>query len=349
MAPIWTASRSQGERLLPAAVAILAVSLFRLASVGGSDAHAGKKKRKRAATAPKKCKKPKAVLPPAPGPIPPAPLQNPPSPPPPPPPPPPVLRIEIEWAENADVDIHVWNSTGTQHASTKTPNGIPGVSFSADDTDGSAGGGLEQVFAQPNDKLIVGICNNGSEALRTPDIGASAVVKATAYVGLFARTKQDLQIKPSEGSWAITSPDGPELPPGAPYTDSWCFPKRAEISWDNAADVDLHVFDALGNHASPAQPYGIPNAYLTADVTTNPANADWEEFFDQNFESKRDLYFFYCVQAVNGAPAMLWEIDFFRYVPPFIAESHLTQAPPTLGDHGFMGSIENGSATGNPP
>src|SRR5262249_50192668 len=150
----WT-SASRGERISAAAAVSLALALIAIASAGLSAAHAAKKKCKRADSAAiaKKCKKPRAVLPPAPGPIPPAPLHNPPAPP---PPPPPVLRVEIQWAENADVDVHVWDSAGN-HASTKSPNGIPGVSFSADDTDGSGGGGLEQVFAQPNDKLIVGI------------------------------------------------------------------------------------------------------------------------------------------------------------------------------------------------
>lgn len=351
--------RRKRERLsiglaLLAALAI-AVTLVPPAEAGGESRQATtakKKCKKRAGSAAaRKCKKRRRAVPPAPAPPPIAlPTQLPPSPPPPappappPPPPPPVLRIEIEWAEDADVDVHVWNGAGN-HASTKTPGGIPGVSFSPDAT---GGGALEQVFAQPNDKLIVGICNNGSQTLRSSDAAAPAVVKATAYEGVFAREVQDLMVRPNEGSWAITSPAGPELPPDAPFTGNWCFPKRAEISWDNAADVDLHVFDALGNHASPAQPYGIPNAYMTADVTGNPSNADWEEFFDQNFESGRTLYFYYCLEAVNGAPATLWEIDFFRYIPPFTLESHFTQAPPTQGDDGFLGSIPQ-SAPFPPP
>ncbi len=330
LGPFARARISSTVALLIAAVATASFGVA--SSASGDQRAAAAKKCKRKA---KKCKKKRQPAVPL---VPPIalPAQLPPSPPP--PPPPPVLRIEIEWAEDADVDVHIWNSAGT-HASTKTPGGIPGVSFSADDTDGSTGGGLEQVFAQPNNKLIVGICNNGSQTLRTPDTGPTAVVKVTAYEGLFAREKQDLQVAPSEGSWAITSPDGPELPPDAPFTGNWCFPKRAEMSWNTVADVDLHVFDALGNHASPAQPTGIPNAYLTADVTSNPSNTGWEEFFDQNFESGRTLYFYYCVEALNGAPATLWEIDFFRYMPPFASEQHFTQAPPTQGEEGPLDSI----------
>jgi hypothetical protein len=325
--------------------AALAVLALALAAAGPASAAKAKKCKKAGsgAAVTKRCKKKHPPVPPSPIPAP-APIPGPPPAPSPPPTPPPVLRVEIQWAEDADVDVHIWDSAGN-HASTKTPGGIPGVSFSADDTDGSTGGGLEQVFAQPNEKLIVGICNNGSETLRSPDTGPTAVVKATAYEGATARQRQDLMIRPNEGSWAITSPDGPELPPGV--SGDWCFPKRAEMTWDNAADLDLHVFDSAGNHASVSLPSGIPTAYMTADITNGAGATAYEEFFDRAFESKRTLYLYYCVKATNGVSGF-YDIDLYLYEPPFVRHVSAFQGSIAQGDHGFLASMPQ-SAPYPPP
>ena len=250
-----------------------------------------------------------------------------------------VPRIEIEWAEDADVDVHIW--IGTEHASTKSPNGISNVSFSADDSNG----GIEEVSAPANDKIVVGICNNG-DAAHSTDSGPTAVVKATAYFGLFGTTVNDLMVRPNEGSFAITTPSGPELPPGHPFTGDWCAPMRAELTWDNAVDLDLHVYDALGNHASQANPTAIPNAYLTADDSDGFGP---EQFFDLQWQSKRQLYLFTCLEAVNGAPAALWSFDLTVYEPPFARNASAVNAPPAAGQEGFVFSSPNVGPPAVPP
>jgi hypothetical protein len=265
-----------------------------------------------------------------------------------------VLRVEVEWPDDADVDVHIWSASGA-HASTKTPNGIAGVSFSGDVEGGAPtppAKNVEQVFAQPNDKLVVGVCNNGSEVLRTPSSGALADVKVTVFEGATARSLSALLVHAGEGSYAFTSPAGPELPP---HPANWCWADRASFTWDNAGDVDLHVTDAFGNHASQANPTGIPDAYLTPDDTDGFGP---EEFIDRRFESGRQLYFFYCVDNTNGVTLPptggFWEPEIDIILPPgtFGQNVRLTNASFVDGEEGYIADspdLGGGSSPVPPP
>jgi hypothetical protein len=56
---------------------------------------------------------------------------------------------------------------------------------------------------------------------------------------------------------------------------------RGTITWNESTEVDLHAYDAIGNHAgyvSPAVVQGIPNATHSGDV--NGVNGKSESFTD---------------------------------------------------------------------
>ena len=331
-----------GKRI---ALALLAIAAIALAFAG--EAPAAKKKCKKAkadAAAAKVCKKKKPSVgggTPAPQPIAgPAPNV-------PPPPPPPVLRAEAEWAENADVDLHIWDANGN-HASTKIPNGIPGVSFSPDAL-GTASGGAEQVYAQPNEKLVVAICHTASQKPPSVYLDTGAVVKVTVYdPSGFARGAADFAVAPgpSQSSYTYTTPD-PSIPGLPPPATGWCPPLRGSLTWDTAADVDLHVFDSTGNHASPALPNGIPNAFLSADDTDGIGP---ERFYDLDFASSRAFYFYSCVKATNGVTGFdEYHLNLIHPPDGMIGSTtNLFQGSTSQGDHGFLYSSPS-NATYPPP
>jgi hypothetical protein len=122
----WGISGRAGQRtalVLAALTVALAISLGNIAesSAGGSNAVAAKKKckkkgKKSALAAKKKCKKKKAgpVVQPVPGPK------------------PPVLRAEISWSGDADIDLHAWSSglhAGWNEDDFVFENEIPGTVY----------------------------------------------------------------------------------------------------------------------------------------------------------------------------------------------------------------------------
>jgi Ca2+-binding RTX toxin-like protein len=66
--------------------------------------------------------------------------------------------------------------------------------------------------------------------------------------------------------------------------------ERARLTWDQATDIDLHVWDEHGNHASYWQPNGIPNATLSPDDTSGYGP---EFYVDADDPTTRTFY--YCV------------------------------------------------------
>ena len=72
---------------------------------------------------------------------------------------------------------------------------------------------------------------------------------------------------------------------------------RAALSWQaEGVDIDLHIWDDVGNHAWYASRLGIPDAYLTTDDVYGPG----EEFaIDERLPSLRRFTFGVCYYADN--------------------------------------------------
>lgn len=74
--------------------------------------------------------------------------------------------------------------------------------------------------------------------------------------------------------------------------------ERARIDWDtDDTDVDLHIWDELGNHAYYVQQEEIPDANLSVDITTGFGP---EIFTDQFSPSTRELTYGLCYFSDNG-------------------------------------------------
>src|SRR3954449_8055842 len=65
---------------------------------------------------------------------------------------------------------------------------------------------------------------------------------------------------------------------------------RATITWQESADVDLHIYDAEGHHAYYAVADAIPDGLLSGDNTS----AGSETFTDQREPSSRSFGYQVC-------------------------------------------------------
>jgi hypothetical protein len=76
-----------------------------------------------------------------------------------------------------------------------------------------------------------------------------------------------------------------------------CRRLRLTLSWDDNANLDLHVWDASLNHVSPLGGF-IPRSFHTGDAIV-------EKFFDRRFTPRRQFAFGVCMKF-----------------PPFVDPSH---------------------------
>src|SRR5215210_3529752 len=66
--------------------------------------------------------------------------------------------------------------------------------------------------------------------------------------------------------------------------------QRAVISWEMNADIDLHVYDAVENHAYFGDPGGIPEAVLSDDSLSSGS----ESFTDLQDPTTRSFGYRVC-------------------------------------------------------
>ena len=127
----------------------------------------------------------------------------------------------------------------------------------------------------------------------------------------------------------------------------WCpDTPRATLEWDTfgtgAANWDMHVFTASGNHASPTDRDGIGRASHGGDV----AGAGPETFADKilPYSPNRTLYFYACKTAgPGGTPPNLTELELILQEPPF-ARAVRPIGQYGVGDELFIASIPNTAA-----
>jgi outer membrane protein OmpA-like peptidoglycan-associated protein len=75
---------------------------------------------------------------------------------------------------------------------------------------------------------------------------------------------------------------------------------RAAITWNKSNDMDLHVYDSLGNHAFWGATGAIPEATLSPDVTTFGGP---ETFTDEQAPSTRSFGYQVCYYLGDGSGA----------------------------------------------
>ena len=81
--------------------------------------------------------------------------------------------------------------------------------------------------------------------------------------------------------------------------------ERARITWNQANDLDLHVYDDAGNHTFYSDPTAIPDAELSEDVT----NAGGPETFtDQRVPSSRSFGYRVCYYGGDSTGAGQTEV-----------------------------------------
>jgi hypothetical protein len=90
----------------------------------------------------------------------------------------------------------------------------------------------------------------------------------------------------------VTAPVTPTTPPSGPTI-------RSSVTWEGNAEVDVHVFDALGNHDF----YNHDESTIP-DAEDNDQDVDGgpETFTDFQSPSTRTFTFYVCLYAYNGAP-----------------------------------------------
>ncbi len=104
---------------------------------------------------------------------------------------------------------------------------------------------------------------------------------------------------PTAPPFVITPPKPPAPPP--PPTDL-----RADLFWpDGNVDMDLHVWDQVGNHTGYADPpggvfNGIPGTVHSGDVELGEDGS--EAFLDFTIPSTRALTFGVCYTQAQGPP-----------------------------------------------
>lgn len=70
-----------------------------------------------------------------------------------------------------------------------------------------------------------------------------------------------------------------------------CRRLRVTLSWDDNANIDLHVWDLNLNHASPFRRFAIPRTFHTGDTGVDP-----ERFFDRKFTPRRKFSVGVCLR-----------------------------------------------------
>lgn len=80
--------------------------------------------------------------------------------------------------------------------------------------------------------------------------------------------------------------------------------ERVTISWDTDADIDLHVFDAAGNHAYFGDRSAIPTGELSTDVIPEEYDdSRHEEFYFDSSNVERLAFCIYNFHEYGGAGA----------------------------------------------
>jgi hypothetical protein len=113
--------------------------------------------------------------------------------------------------------------------------------------------------------------------------------------------------------------------------------ERARISWDTrATDVDLHVWDAAGNHAWFRDPAAIPGTELSEDDRYGFG----PEHFRERSGGGRALTYGLCYFDDSGAGPTTVSV---RLTDPGGGVRELTRKLAREGDHVLLGSSPAGS------
>ena len=92
-------------------------------------------------------------------------------------------------------------------------------------------------------------------------------------------------------------PAAPVLPPPGPLV-------RATMSWTSNVDVDLHAYDASGNHSGwtpGGVVQGIPNAVHSGDVGTAGSETFTDNIFVRGGTTNREFSFIACFYGNTAA------------------------------------------------
>ncbi len=132
---------------------------------------------------------------------------------------------------------------------------------------------------------------------------------------------------------APPSPPGPPVPPPPPPTPTGPL-QRAQLSWNNESDVDLHIWDDLGNHTYFNAQDAIPGARLVEDIIPGFGP---EHFIEDTLVGRR-YTFGICVYGGADVTATLDVRDpdgatrqLSRYLPDEKSAVLLTASPPGSG------------------
>jgi len=129
-------------------------------------------------------------------------------------------------------------------------------------------------------------------------------------------------------------PTGNEPPPPPPPNPDPV--DRAEISWNtDDTDVDLHVWDADGNHSWFSDQYGIPDARLSSDITSGFG----PEWFTDYRSNGRTFTYGLCYYSDHGNGPT--DVD-VRIVDPNGAERTSSHYLEFSGDRVLLGSSPPG-------
>src|SRR5439155_23563359 len=135
---------------------------------------------------------------------------------------------------------------------------------------------------------------------------------------------------------AQADPEPAQPAPTQPGSGSGDGVERARISWDTGAtDVDLHVWDAAGNHAWFREPDGVPGGELSED---DRYGFGPEHFVDRSGASA--LTFGLCYFDDSGAGATRVSV---RLTDPDGAVHDSTRTLAHEGDHVLLGTSPAGA------
>ena len=86
-----------------------------------------------------------------------------------------------------------------------------------------------------------------------------------------------------------------------------CRRLRITVSWDDNANIDLHVWDAALRMASPFTRFAIPRTFHTGDTGVDP-----EKFFDRKLTPRRRFAFGVCLRQEPSFDPTVFTVTYRR-------------------------------------
>lgn len=150
-------------------------------------------------------------------------------------------------------------------------------------------------------------------------------------VWAFSLSSPRLEVWSSEPQLAAAStPAPPPLVPGGTPNPTGVPGGRAHISWDSSSDIDLHTWDAQGNHSYFSQKDAIPDAHLIEDIIPGFGPED----FVETGSTGRTLTFGLCDFSGDGGTVNVAITDpdgsvrtFTRTLPGYKSAALITMSP----------------------